>query len=481
MADTSGADLCYVALGGNVGDRLRFLSRGLRALVQLKGVRLLRTSSLYSTVAQYVTDQPPFLNAVVELELDSQRHSDLQGLMTDLKGIEDDIGRTPGLRRGPRVIDLDIVAVGERSLNIAEGRYPLQVPHAVMHERDFVLVPMAELCPDWRHPVLPERPRLKDLLEGLRAAGASDRPPGASPDGWPLQVVPGAGGFFGRKEGILWRRGEQTLIMGILNVTPDSFSDGGDNFKTEDAVKTAKAMIAAGAHILDVGGESTRPGSAEVAAVEEAERVVPVIRSIREAGLDVTISVDTRKASVARAAIEAGADWINDVSGGEFDPDMLREAAELMAPIILMHMKGTPQTMTSLASYDCVVTEVADHLMARRSAAERAGVPRWNVALDPGVGFAKTFEHNLLLLRHCGDLVSRLQPSPLLVGASRKRFLGTILDEPDAKKRVFGNAATTAIAAAAGADMVRVHEVKEMAQTARVCDRVYRPSPPARL
>ncbi|CAJ1377650.1 unnamed protein product [Effrenium voratum] len=476
MADS---EPCFVALGSNVGDRLRHLSRAVLALRKLEGLRLVSTSSLYSTKAQYVSDQPAFLNAVVALELSEQRLADLQGFLADLKRIEDELGRRPGLRRGPRVIDLDVVAVGQRSLDIAQGQYPLQVPHALMHERDFVLVPMAEICQTWRHPTLPGSPTLTDLLDRLRS-GVSG-PEGASLEAWPVQMLPSAGGLLGR-EGQLWRRDEKTLIMGILNITPDSFSDGGDNFNTENAVRAAAEMVAAGAHVLDVGGESTRPGAAEVPVEEEVRRVVPVIQGIREAGLDVTISIDTRKADVAKAAIEAGADWINDVSGGEFASSMLSVAAEFMAPIILMHMKGTPQTMNSLASYGAVVTEVGHYLVSRRAAAEAAGVPRWNILLDPGIGFAKDMQHNLCLLRQLSELKAQLQPSPLLVGASRKRFVGTILEEPEAKRRTFGNAATTAIAVAGGADVVRVHEVKEMLQTALVCDQVYRgPSDRARL
>ena len=179
---------------------------------------------------------------------------------------------------------------------------------------------------------------------------------------------------------------------------------------------------------------------------------------------------------MAKAAVQAGADWINDVSAGEFDSKMFDVAAELLAPIVLMHMKGTPDTMNSLAVYTNVVEEVTQHLIARRSAAELAGVPSWNIILDPGIGFAKTLDHNLLLLRECKRLVAQLQPSPILIGASRKRFLGTILDEPDAKKRTFGNAAVTAIAVAGDADVVRVHEVRAMAQVSCVCDQVHRGS-----
>eukprot|EP00401_Gymnodinium_catenatum_P014793 CAMPEP_0117517330 /NCGR_PEP_ID=MMETSP0784-20121206/31557_1 /TAXON_ID=39447 /ORGANISM="" /LENGTH=483 /DNA_ID=CAMNT_0005313209 /DNA_START=108 /DNA_END=1555 /DNA_ORIENTATION=- len=469
-----GPTLCYVALGGNVGDRLRSLSRALQRLGQLQGVKVLRTSSLHSTAPQYETDQPSFLNAVAELELSADRHENLQGFLTDLKAIEAEVGRTPTKRNGPRVVDLDIVAVGDTQLTVTSGTYPLEVPHPRLHERDFVLVPMAELCPSWRHPRLESHPTVADMLQVLRSASAADLPLGASLDAWPFQVIPAAGGLHGREGGPLWRRGQETLIMGILNATPDSFSDGGDNFKVEDALSTAQAMVEAGAQILDVGGESTRPGAADVIADEEIRRVVPIVRAIRAKNLNVTISVDTRKAAVARAAVAAGADWINDVSAGEYDADMLAAAAELMAPIVLMHMKGTPQNMNSLATYCSVVREVSDHLQDRRRAAERVGVPSWNIILDPGIGFAKTARHNLLLLRHCASLVEQLRPSPVLIGASRKRFLGGILGEPDAKRRVFGNAATTVAAVAGAADVVRVHEVHEMVQTAKVSDCIYR-------
>jgi len=480
MAESPPLGPCFLALGGNIGDRFRFLSKGLCRVCSLEGVKLRRTSSLFSTSPQYVTDQPPFLNAVAELELSAARLGDIQGLLDDLKTIEEEVGRVKGgQRRGPRVLDLDIVAVGESQIDISTGKHPLKIPHDGMHERDFVLVPMAQLCPDWRHPGLEGRPTLTDLVARLRAGAANGVPAGASLDSWPQQLIPVSGGLSGRGLGLLRARGEATLIMGILNATPDSFSDGGDHLKVEDAVAAARAMHEGGAHIIDVGGESTRPGAAEVHVEEEINRVVPVIRAIRDAGLEVTISVDTRKAAVASAAVEAGADWINDVSGGEFDSNMLSTAAKTMAPIVLMHMKGTPETMKSLATYSSLLADVENHLRKRRAAAEAAGVPSWNIIIDPGVGFAKTMDHNLLLLRQCGDMVKHLAPTPVLLSASRKRFLGTILDEPDAKRRVFGNAATTAAAVAGHVDIIRVHDVREMAQTALVSDRIFRQHRPS--
>mmetsp|Transcript_10990 Transcript_10990/g.25097 ORF Transcript_10990/g.25097 Transcript_10990/m.25097 type:complete len:476 (+) Transcript_10990:80-1507(+) len=465
--------LCYIALGGNVGDRLRSLTRALCSLRELEGVTVRRTSSLFTTKGQYVAEQPPFLNAIVEVELSQERLDNLPGVIDALKGIEASVGRTPGVRRGPRVVDLDIVAVGEQTFSSSSGPYPLEVPHQLMHERDFVLVPMAQLAPEWRHPLRPGNPTVKAMLEALKTS--ESLPAGASLADIPVQVIPAAGGLHGRSDGALFHRGEKTLVMGILNATPDSFSDGGDHLEVEAAVAAAVDMVTAGADILDIGGESTRPGAAEVPPEEEIKRVAPVVKALRECGITATISVDTRKAAVAKAAVEAGADWINDVSGGEFDPDMLRTAAELMAPVVLMHMRGTPATMKSLTTYDRGVTEeVMEQLEARRRAAEAAGVATWNIMLDPGIGFAKEFEHNLELLRRCGEMVERLQPAPILIGTSRKRFIGTILNEPEPKKRVFGNAATVTASIAGNADIVRVHEVLEMVQTARVSDKIYR-------
>lgn len=471
-------ELCYLALGSNLGHRSWHLCQAVHHLRALSGLQVLRTSSMYTTKAQYVADQPAYLNAVVEVELEATRSENLPGFIADLKSIEDAIGRRPGIRRGPRVVDLDIIAVGSRCFSSAEPPYPLEIPHACMHERDFVLVPLVELAPEWRHPGLENQPTATELLHGVRAALATGAgPEGASADFWPVQALPTSGGPYGRpiETGLgAWRRGAETLIMGILNVTPDSFSDGGDFVSVPAAVDEAAAMVADGAHIVDIGGESTRPGAEEVPTEEEVQRVVPVVKAIRERGLDVTISVDTRKAAVAQAAVEAGADWINDVSGGEFDPEMLPTIAALGVPCVLMHMRGTPETMKSLAKYDDVVREVVEELLARRAAGAAAGIAAWNLMLDPGLGFAKTGAHNLSLLKACGDMVDCLQPSPVLIGASRKRFLGEILGEPDAKRRVFGTAATTAAAVVGRADIVRVHDVRAMAQTAKVSDHIFR-------
>ncbi|MGH3517305.1 MAG: dihydropteroate synthase [Haloechinothrix sp.] len=248
--------------------------------------------------------------------------------------------------------------------------------------------------------------------------------------------------------------------MGVLNVTPDSFSDGGRYLHLDDALAHARAMAGRGADIIDVGGESTRPGARRVSAGVEADRVVPVIKALAADGL--TLSVDTTRAAVAAAAIEAGAQVINDVSGGLADPDMARVAAESGAPWVLMHWRGHSSGMEALADYDDVVGEVRDELLRQVEVALAAGVSAEAIVLDPGLGFAKRAEHNWALLNRLDALLSL--GFPVLIGASRKRFLGSLLSGADGAPRApdgreDATAAISALAAAAGAWGVRVHEV----------------------
>ncbi|WP_298177341.1 dihydropteroate synthase [Saccharomonospora sp.] len=250
------------------------------------------------------------------------------------------------------------------------------------------------------------------------------------------------------------------VVMGILNVTPDSFSDGGRYLSRQDALAHAHAMWRRGADVIDVGGESTRPGAERVDAETEKSRVVPVVRTLAAEGL--VLSVDTTRAAVAAAAIEAGAHIINDVSGGLADPDMAKVAADTGAPWVLMHWRGHSRNMNALATYDDVVSEVRDELSARVDAALAAGVREEAIVLDPGLGFAKRAEHDWALL-HGLDVVSSLG-FPVLVGASRKRFLGRLLADGDGTPRPpagreVATAAVSALAAHAGAWGVRVHDV----------------------
>lgn len=261
--------------------------------------------------------------------------------------------------------------------------------------------------------------------------------------------------------------GERTLVMGILNTTPDSFSDGGSYFDPAAAVDRALEMIAQGADIIDVGGESTRPGADPVQALEEIRRTVPIIGKIR-AQSDVPISIDTMKAEVAFQALEAGADIINDVSALEGDAEMAGVAAESLAGVVLMHMQGSPRTMQNDPEYGDVVHEVGAYLKTRMDVAAEAGINRDRLVIDPGIGFGKTVEHNLQLLRglprlaRCG--------APLLVGASRKSFIGRLLRKGPADERLAGSLGAAAFAVMGGAHILRVHDVLETCDVCRLLD-----------
>lgn len=266
--------------------------------------------------------------------------------------------------------------------------------------------------------------------------------------------------------------------MSILNLTPDSFSDGGIHSPATIAKSVAEA-VRAGATILDIGGQSTAPGRPEVTADEELARVLPVVQLIRSLPecKDTVISVDTYRASVAEQALAHGADVINDVSAGTLDADMLPTVARLGKTICLMHMRGTPRTMADLTAYpDGLVPTVAAELLDRVAAAEAAGIRRWRIILDPGIGFAKTTQQNLELLRRLDELRAwpGLESLPWLVGSSRKSFVGAVTGVQEPSRRVWGTAATVAAAVQGGADIVRVHDVAEMKDVAVMADAIWR-------
>ena len=277
--------------------------------------------------------------------------------------------------------------------------------------------------------------------------------------------------------GPVWRIGdrafdcsERTLVMGILNVTPDSFSDGGVFVSERAAIDHGVDMVVQGADIIDVGGESTRPGSAPVTAREEIRRVVPIVELLVAQLPGVPISVDTRKAEVAEAALGAGAIVVNDVSAGT-DPRMFGVVRASGAALVLMHMKGEPKTMQEAPHYDDVVAEVREFLAERVEAAVFAGIDPERVAIDPGIGFGKDLGHNLTLIHHVDALLELGRP--VLVGPSRKRFIGSLLDLPE-DQRVEGTAAAVAWMVARGAHVVRVHDVREISRVSRVVDAIAR-------
>ncbi len=265
----------------------------------------------------------------------------------------------------------------------------------------------------------------------------------------------------------------RALVMGILNVTPDSFSDGGRHFDPELAVEAGVRMVRDGADLLDVGGESTRPGATPVPPEEELDRVVPVIKRLATE-IDVPISIDTRKAPVAEAAVQAGATIVNDVSGGEFDREMLGTVRDTGAAMILMHMRGDPATMQQLTEYDDVVAEVRAYLLGRVRAAVDAGIEWERLAVDPGLGFAKATPQSLRLMRDVAEF--RELGRPVVVGPSRKSFIGHVLGT-DVADRVEGTAAAVAWLVAHGSHVVRVHDVKPMARVVRVVEAI-RGAPP---
>ena len=267
--------------------------------------------------------------------------------------------------------------------------------------------------------------------------------------------------------------GTRTAVMGVINLTPDSFSDGGQFNQLDRALAEASRQIASGADCLDLGAQSTRPNSDEVGADEELRRLLPTLRAIRAAHPKVLISVDTFLAAVANQALEAGADWINDISGGRRDPEMLPLIARAGCPFVLMHSRGTSRTMDRCTDYgdQGVVQGVLDELRVATNRAVETGVHRDQLIWDPGLGFAKTTEQNLMLLQNLERLTSA--GTPIVLGPSRKRFIGAVLDEPRSKARLWGTAAVCCRAVAAGVAVVRVHDVQPIRQVVQMAASVW--------
>jgi dihydropteroate synthase len=264
--------------------------------------------------------------------------------------------------------------------------------------------------------------------------------------------------------------GKRTLVMGVINVTPDSFSNGGKFFDSKLAISHAKRLVSEGADILDIGGESTRPGSESVTMDEEMKRVIPVIEEIANE-VKVPISIDTCKSEVAKTALDAGACIINDISAARSDPKIANVAAESQSPLILMHMQGTPKNMQNDPSYGDVIGDIREFLKERVDFALLKGVPRENIIIDPGIGFGKTLGHNYEIIRRLGELKDL--NLPILIGTSRKSFIGSTLGL-DVNERLEGTLATITMSIINGADIIRVHDVKEAVRTAKMTDAIYR-------
>lgn len=283
----------------------------------------------------------------------------------------------------------------------------------------------------------------------------------------------------------LWLHAQQphrkTHIMSILNLTPDSFSDGGLHNANDSTylTHTISSHVQQGATILDIGGQSSRPNAESITADEETARILPAIRAAKHTAPSLALSIDTYRAAVAHAAIRAGAHIINDISAGQLDPSMLRTVASLGCSVVLMHMRGTPATMTSASNCDYpdgLIASIASELRSRVAEAEAAGIKRWRIILDPGIGFAKTGRQNLEILRRFAELrdAQGLRGLPWVLGSSRKRFIGTLTGRKEARERGWGTAATVAAAVQGGADVVRVHDVEEMRDVVVVADGIWR-------
>lgn len=463
----------FIAFGSNMGDTISNIEKARDALIE-RGVEVLRTSSLYQSEPMFLKDQQKFINGVFHV---STKLKPLE-LLKAIKDIEFNVlNRVKVIDNGPRPIDLDILLYDDLIFNHKD----LNIPHIGMLSRSFVLQPLIELVPStFYHPLtqesfhshLEQLPDESDTQKSSKLQTIIPLPGGRSP----LIVDP-------------LSHSRRTEIMAIINTTPDSFSDGGV-VNMDNIVSLAENFIKQGATILDIGGISTNPDASDPGLEEELNRVIPAIKILRqcESLKSTPISIDTYRAEVAQAAISAGADIINDVSAGTMSPNMFEVARKTKAPIILNHMRGTPETMKPLANYtsnewyiqdnsdDVVVDVVGSELEERIKMAMDAGLSRWQIILDPGIGFSKNKAHNLALIRKFEDLRARESLSGFvwLVGPSRKRFIGHITGKTVAKDRVFGTAAAVSALVGQGADIIRVHDVAEMADVIKTADAIYR-------
>ncbi len=458
----------FLALGSNLGDRRANLVQAVQRLGQ--AVRIETLSSVYETPPWGVSEQPAFFN----LALRGATRLAPDALLTFVKQIEQEMGRQPTVRYGPRLIDIDILFYDQ----LASVSATLTLPHPRLHERAFVLVPLSEIAPNLLHPALGRNvtqllsPLPHDDIVHRGAIDLATEAAPCNPLAWrPAQAAPPA-----------W--GQRTYVMGIINVTPDSFSgDGLARAGAEAAVAAAIAQgerfWAEGADILDVGGESTRPGSSPVDAEMEMQRVLPVIEGLA-ARVPLPISVDTSKAVVAAAALQAGAGVVNDVWGLRLDPDLAAVAAQAHAPVILMHNRSHPKDASQESrlggryvgvQYDDLLRDIQQELAFSVALARQAGITDAQIILDPGIGFGKTREQNLTLLNRT-DAIKALG-FPVLVGPSRKSFIGYTLNLPP-EQRLEGTAAAVAVSIVRGADIVRVHDVLPIVRVARMTDAIVR-------
>lgn len=436
-----------LGLGSNLGDRRQNLRRAIDALGGQLSIT--KISSVYETAPWGVTDQAHFLNLCLSAQTDLSPHD----LLATIKGVEVNLGRVPNTHWGPRKIDIDLLDYGNQILDSDT----LTLPHAQIAERAFVCVPFAEIAPNWIHPV-------------------SDKPINLLVSDLDTSDVVKSESAQTLTQPFVWNR---TYVMGILNVTPDSFSgDGISEAGVSSALAQAKQFVEWGADIIDIGGESTKPGGDAVTASIEQSRVLPIISALKTE-ISVPISIDTYRASTAKLALEAGANWVNDIWGMKYDDQMGSVVAETDCPVVLMH-NGRNRKVEDrddqtggyygYTHYDDVVQETCAELMECVKIAQSAGVADHQIILDPGIGFGKTGPQNIEILNRLDEV--KALGFPVLLGTSRKGFIGHTLGGLPAHERTEGTAATIAIGIQRGADIVRVHDVKEMARVAKMTDAI---------
>lgn len=514
-----------IALGSNLGDRFANIETALRLLEVPQALRegpdneaqvsVIDTSFMYETAPMYVTDQPRFANCACIVETNLQPVV----LLHLLKKIEDVVGRVPTIRNGPRAVDLDILTYDDEKIDTRpeDKQHDLQnltgelvVPHPRLAEREFVLRPLNDMIPDFVHPV--HGKTIRTLLSDILSVRRVNEPPmlkvlpfpkypfAASPTPYGFPSVPPTVKYWivSSIDSTGTPGPHRTHIMATLNVTPDSFSDGSMYDTVPAALEYVRTSVESGAHIVDVGGCSTRPGTTFVSENEEMDRVVPIISAIRaqerEDVANVLISIDTFRWNVAEAAVQAGANCINDVyaftgpdyplvqASAEHLLKMRDVARRLSVPVVLMHSRGGDvRSNKDYSHYNgdlvrAIQSELGDKVEAIVGGA--GGVRRWLVIIDPGIGFSKPVDAQYALLRNAASITAdrpgnRLVGYPLLIGTSKKSFLGALLKRPDSvgaykgretspHERVWATAATVACAVQQGANVVRVHDVLQM-------------------
>ncbi|UJR19830.1 hypothetical protein I4U23_022963 [Adineta vaga] len=512
--------IAYIAFGSNQGNQIKNINEALYYLEKAK-INILSTSSLYISKPMYYKDQPDFFNGVIKVSFNDFSPHDL---MKKCKEIEYEyINRIKKINNGPRSIDLDILLYDDIILNTND----LIIPHQSMLERSFVLQPLCELLSfDTLHPVTAE-PIHHHLTQLLNSK--PDETLQESSD--LLQIIPIPRFELDHDKNPFkfdqLKYKHPTLIMGIMNITPDSFSDGGDNYNVtaEEIETTALRLLDEGATILDIGGVSTRPGSIAPSEEEELRRVLSVVKILRKSENEklstCLISIDTYRANVAEQCLEAGADIINDISMGLYEPKIFDVVAKYGCPYIMNHTRGTPSTMSTLNNYESNTNEdineymvdplnssfnvenwnvqvanlingISRELGLQILKAFKSDVRKWQIIIDPGIGFAKNLSQNLSVIKHasffkkysmlvnerCEENIEQFYLTfngvATLLGPSRKKFLGTICDEPIARDRVISSGATIMACIQQNTDIVRVHDVKEMKKVVKMGDAIYK-------